>query len=34
MPEGWKELREEAIPYFEKLRINTATFEETWRIDP
>jgi hypothetical protein len=34
MPEGWRELREEALPYFRKLRINSAIFEENWRIDP
>ena len=28
MPKGWKELRKEAVPYFKKLRINSATFEE------
>ena len=33
MPEEWKNLREEAFPYFKKLRINTATFEENWRVD-
>lgn len=33
MPEGWKNLRKEAFPYFKKLRINTATFEENWRVD-
>ena len=33
MPNGWKELREEALPYFKKLRINSATFEENWRLD-
>ena len=32
MPNGWKELREEALPYFQKLRINSATFEENWRL--
>jgi len=33
MPVGWKELREEALPYFKKLRINSAVFEENWRVD-
>ena len=33
MPNGWKELREEALPYFKKLRINSATFEENWKLD-
>ena len=33
MPEGWKNLRKEALPYFKKLRINSATFEENWRLD-
>ena len=33
MPGGWKELRDEALPYFKKLRINSATFEENWRLD-
>ena len=33
MPRGWKNLRKEAFPYFKKLRINTATFEENWRVD-
>jgi hypothetical protein len=33
MPEGWKNLREEAFPYFKKLRINTAIFEENWRVE-
>ena len=33
MPEGWKNLWKEAFPYFKKLRINTATFEENWRVD-
>ena len=33
MPEGWKNLRKEAFSYFKKLRINTATFEENWRVD-
>ena len=33
MPEGWKNLRKEAFPYFKKLRINTATFEENWRVE-
>lgn len=28
MPLGWKELRKEALPYFKKLRINSAIFEE------
>ena len=33
MPEGWRNLRKEVFPYFKKLRINTATFEENWRVD-
>lgn len=33
MPQGWEELREEAMPYFKRLRINSAVFEENWRID-
>ena len=33
MPSGWKELRDKALPYFKKLRINSATFEENWRLD-
>jgi hypothetical protein len=33
MPKGWRELREEALPYFRKLRINSAIFEENWRVD-
>ena len=33
MPSGWKELRDEALPYFKKLRINSASFEENWKLD-
>lgn len=33
MPRGWKKLKEEALFYFKKLRINSATFEEPWRLD-
>lgn len=33
MPVGWKELREESLPYFKKLRINSAIFEENWSVD-
>ena len=32
-PDGWERLREEAFPYFKKLRINTATFDENWKLD-
>ncbi|MFG1545891.1 MAG: hypothetical protein AAE976_05255 [Thermoplasmataceae archaeon] len=33
MPNGWKELRDEVLPYFKKLRINSASFEENWKLD-
>ena len=32
-PDGWERLREETFPYFKKLRINTATFNENWKLD-
>lgn len=32
-PDGWDILREEAFPYFKRLRINTAIFDESWRLD-
>jgi ribosome-associated toxin RatA of RatAB toxin-antitoxin module len=34
MSAGCKELRCEAVSYFKKVKINTATFEENWRISP
>ena len=32
-PDGWDILRNEAFPYFKKLRIHTATFDENWKLD-